>query len=108
MGFWDHCKKQITTLVDIMKKHNSEKTTNQNIKVPSSKEDGLNSENITPNIISSTKEALAPHLLSNKYPINWKRHKLPQYKGNSDPVGHIHKFLVNMEEIYGVGCLEEP
>lgn len=79
--------------------------TNQNIKILNSKEDGLNSENITPNIVSSTNEALAPHLLSKEYPPNWKRPKLPQFKGYSDPIDRIHKFLANMEDVIDRGDL---
>lgn len=70
------------------------------MKESSSKEDGINSENVILNLESTmAKEALAKNLLDKEYPTGWKRPKLPQYKGESDPIDHIHKFLANMEDV---------
>lgn len=91
-------QEQMASLVEIIKKQNSEKT-KANIEVLSSKEDGINSEKASLGIENPTKEALAIHLLNKEYPTNWKRPKLHQYKGNSDPVDHIHKLLANMEDV---------
>lgn len=98
-------QEQISSLVNVVKKQqNSEKTT-----IKTSKEESVNVEDIIPDI---NKEALVSHLLSKEYSSSWKRPKLPQYKGNSDPMDHIHKFMTNMEgqteRPYGVECSEKP
>lgn len=79
---------QMTSLVEMIKKQNVERTPTVT-KGSNSKEEGINSENKIPNEENTTKEALASHLLSKEYPANWKRPKSPQYKGSTDPIDHV-------------------
>lgn len=45
------------------------------------------------------KEALAPHLLIQKFPNKWVKPKLLEYKGSTNPEDHVHHFVTNVEDL---------
>lgn len=46
-----------------------------------------------------SEEALAPHFLVEKFPDLWVSPKLLEYRGTTNPKGHIYKFITNMEDL---------
>lgn len=82
----------VTSLIQVIKNQTDKNLSNV-------KPLGINQNKTPVTVDSFTKEALAPYLLSKEYPKKWVRPKLPQYKGDSDPLDHIHKFRSNIEDV---------